>query len=131
MHFTGKIINGKFGIEQQTKWKRFLSGFDEGTELDIDIEKKKGKRTLTQNAYYHLYLSVISKETGDDENSLHEYFKRKFLVPVEKVVMGETIKVPASTTELNKQEFSDYLDRICALTGIPLPDPELAGYLPR
>jgi hypothetical protein len=45
--------------------------------------------------------------------------------------MGETINIPASTTELNKQDFSDYLDRICALTEIELPDPELAGYLPR
>ena len=33
-------------------------------------------------------------------------------------------------TDLNKNDFSEYLDRIAAETGVPLPDPEAAGYLP-
>ena len=29
-----------------------------------------------------------------------------------------------STTSLSKQEFTDYLERICAETGIPIPNAE-------
>lgn len=44
--------------------------------------------------------------------------------------MGEEVSKPRSTTKLNKSGFSDYLDKICALTNVPLPDPEAAGYIP-
>jgi hypothetical protein len=69
-------------------------------------------------------------ETGDNADDLHEFFKRKLLPPVFKTIRGEEIKLPASTTDLSKSDFAEYLDRICALTNVPLPDPVAAGYLP-
>src|SRR5947209_12274567 len=94
------------------------------------IEEEKHVRTHSQNAYYWVYLGVIARETGDNADDLHEFFKRKLLPPVLKTIQGEEIKLPRSTTELSKTDFGEYLDRICALTNIPLPDPEAAGYLP-
>jgi hypothetical protein len=44
-------------------------------------------------------------------------------------VNGEEIKIPSSTTTLSKIDFGEYLDKIAAETGIPLPDPEAAGYI--
>jgi hypothetical protein len=87
-------------------------------------------RSSSQNRYYHLYLEVIALETGDNADDLHEFFKQKLLPPVFKTIRGEEIKLPASTTDLSKNDFTEYLDRICALTNVPLPDPIAAGYLP-
>lgn len=99
-----------------------------------DVIVREPKRSLSQNSYYWLYLHVIARETGNDEDELHEFFKQKFL-PFKTVrIQGkETVhefKRSVSTTELNKLDFGDYLDKICAMVKIPLPDPQAAGYLP-
>ena len=128
MQFQAVIENGKPRIETPQSYKRYLEGFNEGEKIVIDIEKKKNKRSLSQNSYYWIYLGVIENETGNTASDLHELFKRKFLLPQEKTILGQQIKLPASTTNLSKHDFSEYLDRICALTGVPIPDPTLAGY---
>jgi hypothetical protein len=107
--------------------RQWAAGHD-GARLIIEEEKRV--RTRSQNSYYWVYLGVIAEETGDNPDDLHEFFKRKLLHPVFKTIRGEEIKLPRSTTELTKLEFGEYLDKICALTNIPLPDPQAAGYLP-
>ena len=36
--------------------------------------------------------------------------------------MGKEIKIPSSTNDLRKNEFSDYLEKICAETRVVIPD---------
>lgn len=93
------------------------------------IERVVPTRTLSQNALYHFYLGVIESETGNNANDLHEYFKRTLLKPKLINVMGKEIRVPSSTTELTKVEFGEYMDKICAETNVPIPNPEEAGYV--
>jgi hypothetical protein len=93
----------------------------------LDIERHD--RSAQQNRYYWTYLEIIARETGDTSNDLHEFFKRKLLPPVFKTIRGEEMKLPASTRDLDKLAFTDYLDRISALVEIPLPNPEEGGYL--
>lgn len=95
----------------------------------ILITHAKPTRSTSQNAYYWVYLEAIAKETGDNASDLHEVFKRKLLPPVFKTIRGEEYKLPGSTRELDKAAFGNYLDKICALTNVPLPDPEAAGYI--
>lgn len=125
--FKAKIKDGKLslGHSKQT-FLEYLS-FNEGKTLIIAPEKKG--RSNSQNAYYWVYLGIIEKETGENANDLHEYFKRKLLPPVFKKIRGEDIKLPRSTTKLNKVDFGEYLDKICAMTNVPLPNPEDAGYI--
>lgn len=116
--FSGEVINGQLNkktLEATLQYIASLKG-----KISIIIEK--GKRTTEQNNFYWMYLGIIANETGDDQNSLHEYFKRKFLPPRFITALGKTIKIPASTTELDKLDFSDYMERISAETGIPIPD---------
>ena len=128
MQFQASIENGKPRIATPDSYKRYLSGFNEGEKIVIDIEKKKNKRSLSQNAYYWIYLGVIENETGNTADDLHELFKRKFLLPQEKTILGQQIKLPASTTSLSKHDFSEYLDKVASLTNVPIPDPSLVGY---
>lgn len=131
MQFAAHIENGKLAIENPEKYKRYLSGLNEGTNMVVDIEKKKNVRTMSQHRYYHAYLDIIAEETGNDHDYLHAFFKRKFLKPKEVHLFGERVLIAGSTTELGKHEFGDYLDKIAAYTEIPLPDPELLGAEPK
>lgn len=90
----------------------------------LRIEKQVNTRTLSQNSLYWLFLEVIERETGNSANDLHEYFRRTKLPPKFIKVLGKEIKVPRSTTELNKIEFSDYMDKIASEVDIAIPDSE-------
>lgn len=117
---TFKITNGKISNENKfTEYLTSLKGI-----YRLEFKKVQTTRSLNQNNYYWLYLGVIAQETGDDPNSLHEYFKRALLPPKFIKVLGKEIKIPASTTKLSKIEMGEYLERICALTSIPLPELE-------
>jgi hypothetical protein len=73
---------------------------------------------------------VIERDTGQNANDVHEWAKRRFLPPRLLKVNGQEFKIPGSTADLDKVAFTEYLDKISAETGIPLPDPIAAGYLP-
>lgn len=108
-----------------------LNSFKENEKVVLSIQRIKGFRTLSQNAFYWMYLTIIAQEFGDNENDLHEVFKRKFLPPrfVRLTSTGDEVKLPATTTTLSKNDFSEYLDKICGITGVPIPDPKLAGFV--
>ena len=127
MIFLAKIKNGKIDFTSHNAL-RFLDWANKNEGKTVRIDTPESKRSTSQNAFYWLYLNVISEETGDDANSLHEYFKRTLLPPTFIKVMGKEIKVPQSTTKLSKTAMGDYLERICSITGVPIPDRELAGY---
>lgn len=99
-----------------------------GKTVKLVIEDKK--RTLPQNSLYWAYLHIISRETGNDIEDLHYSFRFSFLEPQLIEVSdfkegGRTMVAELrSTTSLSKQEFSDYMERICAETGIPIPNAE-------
>ncbi len=105
----------------EARLKDFLKA-NEGKKFRI--AKQVSTRTLSQNKLYWLYLEQIELETGNNGNDLHELFKRTLLKPKFITVLGQEIKIPMSTTELNKMEFIDYLDKIAATTNVPIPDTE-------
>jgi hypothetical protein len=130
MTFVALAHNGQldFGSEFNTARLRTYLADHEGKQFRVD--EIKTTRSLSQNAYYWLFLGIIERETGNNADDLHEFFKRKLLPPRFTTVLGQEIRLPATTTELSKSDFGDYLDKIAALTGVPLPDPQLAGFLP-
>jgi hypothetical protein len=122
--FRAFISNGHIVLPASLiKWAREHEG------ERVVIHEDKPTRSQSQNAYYWAYLEIIARETGDNVDDLHEFFKRKLLPPVFKTIRGEEIRLPGSTRDLEKSAFSEYLDKIAALTGVPLPDPEAAGYI--
>lgn len=101
------------------KWLSSLKG-----DVEVIIRKKMSRRSTKQNNYYWAYLAIIEKETGDIADDLHEFFKRKLLAPEFKTILGYEIRLPRSTTKLDKLEFTEYITKIEALSGIPAPNPE-------
>lgn len=105
----------------------------EGIGKSVKLVIEDSKRTLPQNALYWAYLHIISRETGNDIDDLHYSFRFSFLPPqlveVTDFKSGEQTMVAElrSTTSLNKQEFTEYLDKIQAETDIPVPNAEEIG----
>jgi len=68
------------------------------------IIKKFGSRSLAQNSYLWLLYSIIEKETWIDKEEIHYYLKHKILWIWENWF--------PTTTELNKNEFTEYVEKI-------------------
>ena len=122
--FIFKSNKGVWDFGSEYNFKRFLQHLKENDGKIFRIEPEISTRTLNQNKLYWKYLGIIEIETGNVANDMHEYFRRTLLPPKFIKYNGKEIKIPMSTTELKKHEFSDYMDKICAETGVAIPDTE-------
>lgn len=97
-------------------------------QYTITVAKKAETRSLSQNRLYYLWLNCIAAETGNEVELLHEYCKQKFLGVQYRVIYGEEVVKPLTTTDLNTEQFKAYLDKIQEWAnveqGIILPNPE-------
>lgn len=104
------------------EWISFLESND---GKDVMVKRVTGTRSVPQNSYYFgVVLECISRTTGHSATELHEIFKRMFLPPIVTVYRGREIRMPGSTSRLNKSEFSEYVMRIsaeAAQMGIEVP----------
>lgn len=118
--FAGRVEKGKLQIRNVkafTDWLGCLKG-----DVQIIVKKKRKDRTLLQNAYYWVCITIIANELGYLPEEIHATFKAMFLVD-----RSGKMPVVRSTTRLNTVEFSEYFERIAlqaAELGIVLPDPE-------
>jgi hypothetical protein len=113
----GEVKNGGLTITNEKRLSEDLKKFP-----DCDVEmiiKRKGQRSNPQNRYYWgIVITEIKlrlRELGNDFDSetVHEFLKQKF--NGEKIIIpgtGEIIEVGQTTTELNKEEFSIYLEQV-------------------
>lgn len=114
----------------------FISEAVKAYPVKVTIEEYRKKRSLDQNALYWMWLTVIRDHIRDTIGSvyttddLHEWFRDAFLGKREIRFKDRTLIVPRSTTSLNTQEMTDYLNSIemyCAdRLNLVLPIPEAA-----
>ena len=101
-----------------------LEMFPLNTKITLWLDSKPPTRSQQQNAFYWMYLGIIAGETGEDKDSLHSFFKGKFLSQGITEVFGYKVRKIKSTTKLSKSEFCEFLLRIEELTDIKLPNTE-------
>ncbi len=98
----------------------------------VKIELIKQKRSIAQNSLYWLWLTCIEQEGSNNRDELSEYFKAKYLLPTEVTVRGETVLIRPSTTKLDTQQFTVYLEKIKQFAldelGVLLPEPSEQGF---
>jgi hypothetical protein len=134
----GYVENGKLHILNRKRMNEDLRTF-KNVDVVIII-KKRGKRSLPQNAYYwavlvkEIQLRLRELGTDVDMDDVHEFLKQKFNYERVVTVDGEAIDIGKTTTEMNKEEFGSYIDRIiewAAMTleiTIPLPNEQTAMF---
>jgi len=95
-----------------------------GFEYKISLDRQL-IRTIPQNKlYWAVYVKIISEHLGYFPEELHEELKLMFNPQDSKLTPGA--RVGGSTTQMNRREFTGYLEkiRIWANTqlGIELPE---------
>ena len=71
------------------------------------------KRTLSQNDTYWMWISEIARETGNNKDHVHEFYKDEFC-PEKEITIGNCTKLVKSTKLLDKGEMYDYMSRVTA-----------------
>lgn len=121
----GKIVN-------PAPLRTLFSSLQDGRYL-IEVNSAD-KRSSQQNRYYFgIVVPMIQKGILDlgtelTKDETHEFLKSRFnSVDIVNEGTGEVISVPRSTTGLNKEQFSQYIEKIqrfaSEFLGIVIPDP--------
>lgn len=102
-------------------------------KLSVDIKPYVENRRRTQERCYRGWLRVIARETGNDADVLHVFFKNKFLGHDLRVarfewkgeIVNREVVEMRSTANLNVKEMTEYLTQIetfaATTLGIKLP----------
>ena len=112
MRFTAKIKDGRIRWHDDKALVEHLELID-GSECYVDIKPSKLRNTA-QNNYYWVTLREFGEQCGYHAEEMHDVCKAKFRIK--------------TTSELNVDEFSDYIDRIiqfAAEQGFPVKDPRV------
>ena len=117
--------------EDVQKAIQFLNSLDLKFSFEITVVKSRTKRTLPQNKLLWKWMKCVAEETGDDEDSLYQYFCQKYLPWRATICFGEETNSSGGSSTLNTKEFTDFLDKISRQMqsiGIYLPHPGDLGW---
>ena len=95
--------------------------------MQVEIKPYVAKRSLDQNALYHMWLTVIADYTGYTKDEMHDVMRARYLPLNFRVVDGIKLNELTSTTKLTTKQFGDYMREIEAFAvenDIKLPYPE-------
>lgn len=110
----------------------YLGGLPAGKPYDVTIVLHRDKRSDPQNALYWSWVGLVARETGNDRDTVHKVFAKKFLGTEVTEIAGEKIGRIKSTAKLSKEDFSEYLNQVEAFCltelGMRLPHPEDSFY---
>lgn len=99
--------------------------------MQVEIKPYKRNRSQSQNRLMWMWYHVIAEEIGCEIEDLHEQMKVRALGTERKVILGQAIIKPKSTTGLSVEEMTRFLEAIEALAldlGIILPRPDDYGH---
>lgn len=112
----------------KTKFRKEVARLFGGQSIEIIIHQKRKHRSVQQNRYYWLIVTMLSDQTGYTKEETHAILKSKFL-RTEKVNenSGAIYEYVKSTAELSTTEYMDYLESVRQFAAeefdIQLPEP--------
>lgn len=90
----------------------FITRLPLDKEWSVEIKPFKKQRSDSQNRLYWSWIHCFSDYNGDLPDDLHDHFRKSFLGYKRTKVLGKWRKRLISTTELNVEQFTAYLNRI-------------------
>jgi hypothetical protein len=93
----------------------------------VEIKPYKRNRSLAQNRAMWMWYGVLADHLGCEAEDIHEQMKVKVLGVERKMVAGQVLIMPKSTTTLDVEGMSRFMEAIQALAAdlevvLPLPD---------
>ena len=141
LEFSGRVLdNGT--IELPKTMRKQISAAYRGKKIIVRIEELSKKHSDAQRGYYRAcFLSALIigfNQTGEQlqvDNKahldlMHEFCKERFLKDKGREIVtpdGQILHLPASTEDLNKDQYGKYLDDIAQWAAeylnIVIPEP--------
>lgn len=114
----------------------YNQAINDGKPLVVRIDQKQDDRSTAQNRLYWMWLGQIERKTGQDKDSLHYEFKKRFLIyiyrrddqdfaemcdsiakvkqsePDEYETIGKQVIRLCSTTKLSIKQMTEYLNYV-------------------
>jgi len=108
----------------RAKFEQYVS---EGKKIDLTVVRQK--RSLKQNAYLHVLITIYAVEIGLTLQEAKNFLKREcqFMTYQTVTKKNKEVKFLKQTSQLNSKEMSDFIDWIKTFAGqqgIYLPDSE-------
>ena len=113
--FPAVVLQGRIELHDKKSFREYMQKL-EGQQVDLTVKKWKDQRSVQQNCYYWaVVVKIISDDTGNDPETVHEFLKAKFLPKCETIIKDEKQILAGCTHDLNKDNFfADYVDPIRA-----------------
>jgi hypothetical protein len=136
----GTLQDGRVTWESPHAFTRELKAMGDGQVMvRVDFATEKAVASLKAVRYYRHALGFLAKETENDKDELHKFYRGKFLTETAFVVnrqSGEVVEehVTKSTMDLEPDEMWDYTEKVrqhaAEFFGVIIkpPDPEYARY---
>tara|TARA_Y100000034_G_scaffold47492_1_gene58472 strand:+ start:453 stop:863 length:411 start_codon:yes stop_codon:yes gene_type:complete len=111
--FKGKVIGGHLQLADEASYKLHLQRLsDKEVELIVRRPKNLKLRSGGQNAYmWSVVYGMISSETGQDSETIHEFCKTEFNSKTINIGKRE-VKIAMSTALLDTINMENYLDKV-------------------
>ena len=97
-----------------------------GKVVEVTVRPERKHRSLNANRYYWgVVVAAAAEWSGHEPEEMHEVWKALFLPRVQVLLpTGELVDRPGSTTELDTEQFSDFVNkaiRWLGEQGVPVP----------
>jgi hypothetical protein len=101
--------NDSKSVEALAQYLEYLNAMNKGEvkEYIIEIKKNRPIRSVSANRYYRAILLCIAGASGNTDDELHEYYKKKFNG---KFVIDE--QIGQTTSNMDTAEFSVYVKKV-------------------
>lgn len=130
----GMKRGGKVEWDDPRAFTQALSELPDGRCIVyVQLASEKAIRSVRANRYYRYALALISKETGNDTDDLHEFYLEEFLK--QKLFLtnrhtGEVVErdVAKRSRRLDPEDFWEFVERVrqhaAQFFNVSVPDPD-------
>jgi hypothetical protein len=107
--FVGTVRDGRLHLSAPAQFRAYLRRF-EADEIEVEVRKRRSRRSLTANAYYWAaVIPPIARHCGYTDDEMHEALKEKFLGRDD---LERGLRRIGSTAALDSQAFGNYIDQV-------------------
>jgi len=116
---------GRIHLDDPVQQRKFCAEYLNGDEIEIEIRKRRSKRSLRQNSWLHAAIEPLAEHLGYDIDDL-----KLDLLGItfgwKEMKSGNKVPNKLHTSDLNTEEFSDLMavaQRVAAEEGVVILDP--------